>query len=237
VRPSAAFVARELSGRRGCFAYRVREHPHMRVAVRHGSADPVTLGEVFHERDYAPPAALGAIEPRQILDLGANVGYFGALALSVWPRASVLAYEPDPRNAAVHLRTIGLNGLGERWTLRRAAATAAEGEVRFRASGNALSQLDPDGELAVPAEDVLPLMAESDLVKIDIEGGEWAILGDPRFAAAPPPVVVLEHHPLGAPGADPARAARERLAAAGLTASASIFQRADGCGMLWAWRP
>jgi hypothetical protein len=72
---------------------------------------------------------------------------------------------------------------------------------------------------------------------MDIEGGEWAILGDPRFAAGPPQVVVMEHHPEGSPGPDPRAAALEALARAGLTATASIFLRADGYGMLWAWRP
>ena len=47
----------------------------------------------------------------------------------------------------------------------------------------------------------------------------------------------MEHHPDGAPGPDPRAAAREALAAAGLTATVTIFLRADGYGMLWAWRP
>jgi hypothetical protein len=71
---------------------------------------------------------------------------------------------------------------------------------------------------------------------MDIEGGEWVILGDPRFAAAPPRVVVMEHHPQGAPGPDPRAAALEALARAGLSATASVFSTADGYGMLWAWR-
>ena len=47
----------------------------------------------------------------------------------------------------------------------------------------------------------------------------------------------MEHHPNGAPGPDSRAAALEALAAAGLTSTASIFLRADGYGMLWAWRP
>jgi hypothetical protein len=84
---------------------------------------------------------------------------------------------------------------------------------------------------------VLPEIAGVDLLKIDTEGGEWPILADPRFAAAPPRVVVLEYHPEGAPGPDPRGAVLDYLSRAGLTATASIFQRADGYGMLWAWRP
>ncbi|MBA3508594.1 MAG: hypothetical protein H0T19_00705, partial [Thermoleophilaceae bacterium] len=78
VTSSAAFVAREATGRGGTFAYRLRDAPHLSVLVRHGRGDAVTLGEVFHERDYEPPAELPAIRPGRIVDLGANVGYFGA---------------------------------------------------------------------------------------------------------------------------------------------------------------
>jgi FkbM family methyltransferase len=236
VRPATAFVARELLRREGAYGYRERSGG-LRVVVRHGSADPVTLGEVFHERDYEPPPELPPLRPLRIVDLGANVGYFGAFALGAWPQARVVAYEPDPSNVAVHERAIALNGLQERWELHRSAASTADGQLRFSVSGDALSHADEAGELVVPSEDVLPVLAGADLLKMDIEGGEWAILGDPRFAADPPEVVVMEHHPQGAPSRDPRAAAVEALAEAGLTATMSIFLRADGYGMLWAWRP
>lgn len=234
---SAAFLARELTGRGGTFAYPVRGMAHLSVLVRHGSGDPVTLGEVFHERDYEPPSDLQAMAPRRIVDLGANVGYFGAFALGRWPSSTVTALEPDPANADVHARVIALNELQDRWELRRAAAAARNGELRFNASADALSSVSESGALVVPAEDVLELVSGADLLKMDVEGGEWEILDDPRLGLDPPAVVVLEHHPEGAPGPDPHAAALERLAAAGLTRSATIFTRDDGYGMVWAWRP
>jgi FkbM family methyltransferase len=237
VRESDAFVARELLQRHGTFPYTLRENG-LRVLVRHaGRADPITLGEVFHERDYAPPLDLAGMTPATVVDLGANVGYFGAFALALWPGASLVAYEPDPQNAAVHGRTIALNGLEDRWELRRAAAGAEDGRLRFSASGDALSHLGDEGGELVDVEDVLPLLAGAVLVKIDVEGGEWPILADPRFAESPPRVVVLEYHPRGAPGPDPRAAVLELLERAGLTATAPIFDREDGHGMLWAWRP
>lgn len=236
VRRSGAFVLREVLGRSGCFRYRLRS-TGIHVLVRHGSADPVTLGEVFHERDYEPPAELASLRPRRIVDLGANVGYFGAFALGAWPDATVRAYEADPANASVHARGIALNGLERRWELHQAAASNTEGSVRFTATADALSHADEDGETVVPMEDVLPVIAGADLLKMDIEGGEWPILCDPRFAAQPPRVVVMEHHPQHAPGPDPRTAALVALERAGLSATASIFADAAGYGMLWAWRP
>lgn len=235
VRPAPAFVARELLGRGGVFAYAVRSGG-VRVLVRHGSADPVTLGEVFHECDYLPPAGAVVEPPERVVDLGANVGYFGAFAMGQWPQASVVAFEPDPENAALHERTISLNGLGDRWHLERAAATSRAGELRFHATGDALAHADEDGDVVVAAMDVLPLIAKADILKMDIEGGEWEILEDQRFAASPPRVVVLEHHPRGSLESDPRGAVLHLLADAGLTQVATIFRREDGHGMLWAWR-
>lgn len=242
VRPAWRFAGRELAGRRALAFYTAREGG-LRVGVRHGTGDVVTLGEVFHERDYDPPEEVAAVLGRapRVLDLGANVGLFGAWALGRWPHADVAAYEPDPANAAVHARTIAANSLGERWRLTRAAAGAANATVAFASGEVALSHVLQPGEdrtsqtIEVPLHDVLPEVSGADLVKLDIEGGEWAILGDPRFAAAPPRALAMEYHADQAPGGDPRAEALRLLAAAGLTVR-DIRRHATGEGMLWAWR-
>ena len=40
--------------------------------------------------------------------------------------------------------------------------------------------------IKVPMHDVMAEIAAADLVKIDIEGGEWEILSDERFRREPP---------------------------------------------------
>ena len=89
--------------------------------------------------------------------------------------------------------------------------------------------------IRVPMHDVVEQVCGADLVKLDIEGGEWEILADPRFAQHPPRALVLEYHPHMCPGADP-RAEVERLLADARMSVASIWHRDDGYGMLWAWR-
>jgi FkbM family methyltransferase len=239
VRPAVAFAAREGLHRRGCFVYSLRESG-LRVAIRHRTGDVVTLGEVFHEHDYRPPPdveqRLARVE--RIVDLGANIGLFGAFAAARWREAEIVAFEPDPANAVVHARTIAANGLQSRWTLVQSAAGSISGRVRFVAGDVALSRLaaaDDEGSIDVSVEDVLPRMAESDLVKMDIEGGEWAILGDPRFRESPPCALVLEYHPRFCPTENPREAAESACTAAGLRVE-SIWHRADGHGMLWAWQ-
>jgi hypothetical protein len=85
--------------------------------------------------------------------------------------------------------------------------------------------------LTVTGRDVFEWMAGIDLLKIDIEGGEWPILQDPRFRDLTVPVVMLEHHAHGAPG-DPGRAAEELLAAAGYVVERTL-DGGDGTGIVW----
>jgi FkbM family methyltransferase len=241
VREPTAFMVREVLRPGGLFLYTVRENG-LRVALRHGTGDVVTLGEVWHNHDYDPPAAVDATigaSPR-ILDLGGNIGFFALHALCRWPGAQVVSYEPDPVNAAVARRSLAANALQDRWRVVEAAAGDADGTVRFAAGQDALSHVVADGydgaTLTVAVRDVLAEIAAADLVKIDVEGGEWNIVGDPRFAAAAPRALVLEYHPRGCPQADPHAAIRAAMDTAGLR-RADIWRREDGHGMLWAWRP
>ncbi len=242
VRESFAFFAREALGRSGLFHYRLRESG-LRVALRHRTGDVVTLGEVWHNRDYDPPpevmAVLGA-SPR-VLDLGGNIGLFALHAAAIWPDATLTSYEPDAVNAAVARESRRLNHLEGHWSIIEAAAGNHEGAVQFVAGQDALSHVvegddDAPGAITVPMQDVLAEVAGSDLVKMDIEGGEWAVLTDNRFVAHPPKALVLEYHPSSScPGPDPHEAVRAQLAAAGMR-HAEVWRRDDGHGQMWAWR-
>jgi FkbM family methyltransferase len=174
------------------------------------------------------------------------VGLYGAYALACYPDAEVIAFEPDPVNAAVVRRLIAVNGLGARWTLVEAAAAASDGVARFRAAGTD-GMLADDGQLDVTTVDVMPLLAACDLVKMDIEGGEWRILGDPRFAECGPPTLVMEYHrdscqerngndhPRDDP--NPRRLAVHLLEAAGYTITRLVDTPSWSSGAIWASRP
>jgi FkbM family methyltransferase len=243
VRESGRFFFREVTRPAGMHTYRLRATGD-RVVLRHSVQDGATMAEVFHRHDYEPPpevaAALG--EPRSILDLGANIGLFGLFAARRWPGSKIVAYEADPDNAVVHERAIAVNGLAERWSLVTAAAGASEREVELaagRAMGSFVVQPGTNvgvPTIRVPVRDVLAEVQAADLVKVDIEGGEWEILHDPRFASEPPRALVLEYHPHLGPGGDPRQAVEQALRDAGLR-MADIWHRDDGYGMLWAWRP
>ncbi|MCW3031559.1 MAG: hypothetical protein JWM66_1692 [Solirubrobacterales bacterium] len=238
VRPSVRLALRELLHREDLAIYRVRR-TGQRVAIRHGAAAVWVLAEVFRRRCYEPSPDLAELlgEPKTIVDLGGNIGLFGLYAAARWPRAHIVAFEPDDENAAIQRLTIDANELTGRWELVQAAASNRDGHVSFVCGLNAVSHIadsnSAERTVEVPMHDVLPRVARADLLKMDIEGGEWAILGDPRFRKEPPRAIVLEYHPHRCPGQNPQIEAERALRAADMRLHSSR-DNGDGTGMLWA---
>jgi FkbM family methyltransferase len=236
VRQRVRFLARQLRPPREPQEYRLRSNGAV-VLVRHGSPDVAALGEVFYEAQYEPPEQIAEAladlgRPPTVLDLGANVGYFSAFAATRFPGAQVVAIEPDAENVPLLRRTAAANGWA--WEVVEAAATTADGEVPFAGGRFTYSRIEEGGE-PVRAVDVMPFLARADFAKIDIEGGEWAILGDERFASVAPVALALEHHPYLAPDEGPDAASRRLLGAAGY-AILSVLDLAPGQALVWALR-
>jgi FkbM family methyltransferase len=203
----------------------------------------MALDEIFSQREYDLPqpvelALAKASEPLLVVDLGANVGLFGAWILGRFPNARILAVEADPESAAVHRMTIEGNGLSDRWRLVEAFAGTEQGTIHFVPGLLGLSHA-ADGEqgIEVPVIDVMPDLLNADLVKIDIEGAEWPIVTDPRFHGLGARAVVLEYHAWGYPEDDPRAAAEEALRAGGYELVHGAEKPAVGAGVLWGWRP
>jgi hypothetical protein len=219
VRGRARFVARELEGRttgryelRGC---------GLTVHVRHGTGDVVILTKVFTRGDelnsYQPPAEVAAALDRlaapRILDVGANIGIFGVFALGRWPGAHITAFEPEPSNRDVLCRTVAANDAGDRWTV---------GEERT---------------ITVPTVDFFEQVGDgADLIKMDCEGGEWAIMADPRFPALRAQIIRLEWHSIHCPQPDARAEAIGLLRAGGFANIVDADHEHDRNGVLWAWR-
>jgi FkbM family methyltransferase len=238
VQESARFAAADLLGLTGVRRYHLRRGGRP-VLLRHGTIDVWTFYEMFVRRVYEPPpavaAALERAEAPRVVDLGANIGMFGLDVMTRFPRARVTAYEPDAGNAAIHRRLVELNAAPD-WRLVEACAGADDGTVTFLTGQETASRIVQDrvaGSVEVPMVDVMPLLADADLVKMDIEGGEWPLLLDPRFGQVR--AVILEYHPNGSPGEDPAQSAREILRSHGFEIT-PVFHDPGGIGMLWATR-
>ena len=244
VQTPVRFAALEIAAKRGRAAtYAIAAAPQIRVVVRHRTRDVDILDEIFGRlAAYAPPPAvleaLGSRGAPRVLDLGGNVGLFGAYALARFPGASITSVEPDPFNPPLLRRCAELNA-PERWRVLAACALPHAGTVAFEAGEYADSHVaEPaPGRVLVPAVDVLPLLGDADLVKMDIEGSEWRILLDPRFKEAlAAAACVLEWHERGCPSPRPAEAAAEAFRQAGYHVLPGPSGPWDH-GALWAWRP
>jgi FkbM family methyltransferase len=241
------FFARETAARGGVHVYGLRDAPQVRVALRHGTPDVESFDQIFCQdvHDVPEPAAAaiaGLGRPPRVLDLGANVGLFAAWAASRWPGAELTCVEPDAGNLAVLHAASRANG--GRWRVVEAAAGAAPGELRFQAGRFAVSRAalpgeDGPGLVTVPVVDALELAAGHDVLKIDIEGGEWEVLADPRLAALPLAALTLEYHPHLCPAADTHGHAVELLEGAGFAVRRvpHVYAAPPDNGALWAWRP
>lgn len=197
VRNPVRFALNELRGEGTRGVYELRAAP-VRIALRHATPDVLVLDEIFSQREYELPRqvreALASCPRPRIVDLGANVGLFGAFVFGEYPEAEIVAVEADPENAAVHERTIAANP-DRSWYLIPAYAGTANGTVRFESGGFSGSHASRDGVgIEVQAIDAFDYLAQADLVKIDIEGGEWALLDAGALRAATDCIVGELHH-------------------------------------------
>jgi FkbM family methyltransferase len=257
LREPLRFTLLQLGSRR-TVAYRLRGSG-LTIYLRHQTRDIDIFKEIFGPgygpNSYEPPgalaAALDAKDSIAVLDLGGNIGLFGAYVVGRWPRATLRSFEPDPTNLPLLNGVVAVNGLRARWSVAELAVANSPGELPFVSGLFAESQLvgmaaPPVREAgAARVEDGKPIMVgvvdlfeqdhDVDLMKMDIEGGEWSILTDPRLQSLQADAIVLEWHASGCPVPDPRATAIRLLRAAGygeIEESESFAQR----GLLWAWR-
>jgi FkbM family methyltransferase len=135
--------------------------------------------EIFLDRTYRVPADLS---PQTIFDLGANTGISVRFLRTLYPDATILAVEPDPGN--FDRLTENVSGDG-RTHVVRAAAGPEHGTATFYAQadgwGSSLEPREGARPVDVDVVTVVELLHRSgeeqvDLLKIDIEGGEWPLL-------------------------------------------------------------
>lgn len=245
VTPTTRFVLAQSRPQR-VQTYRLRRSG-LSVTLRHRSRDVDILNEIFGGTggltSYEPPAEIAArldgLAAPKIMDLGANIGLFGLYIFGRWPSARMIGYEPDPGNAALLEQTVRANGLERVWDVRRLGCSNRAGTITFAAgllSESRIAEPGETGTIRVPVADLFEESGDLDLVKIDIEGGEWDILTDPRFRQWGPRAIVMEWHSRNCPASSPYHVATNALRAGGYEWKIILGASEDPVGVLWAWR-
>jgi FkbM family methyltransferase len=144
-----------------------------------------------------------------VADCGANIGWYSVVAGSL--RARVIACEPMPVNAELLRRNVAHNGLGEWVEVHEIALGSVPGRATLELSaanqGDHRMAAQPTGrkatvDVAVRTLDDVVGGRRPDLLKLDTQGSEVAILSGGRSAWAPgaglpDPVIVIEFWPYG----------------------------------------
>jgi FkbM family methyltransferase len=153
--------------------------------LRARSSDLEVLLKVFSDHEYHLPLLK---TPQSILDGGANVGYAAVLFATLFPKAVIVAVEPDRANLAVLQRNCaGLKNVhvieAALWSHDTEVELEDPGmsEHAFRVSG--LAKTDAISRRKVPALSLGSLAKMQglngfEMVKLDIEGAEKMVLSD-----------------------------------------------------------
>lgn len=156
------------------------------------------------DSEYRLPVS---IQPRVILDIGANIGLTSLYFATAYPQARIWAFEPAPAN--LELLQGNVAAFSDRVTVIPVGLGAEAGRFPFGPSGDPLNfgggsfrenGSDPSQTVLLPATTLRDAVErysipQPDVIKLDAEGAEWNILrGTPAHLLAATKVVIGELH-------------------------------------------
>jgi FkbM family methyltransferase len=152
------------------------EHP---ISLRPGSRDVETLISNAVRLEYGQ-LVLEANAPHFVVDGGAYIGDTSSYFLSQYPRATVVALEPNPESFEIAKKN--LEPYGERVMLLNKALAEKNGTL-FLSGSETGAKVGPTGTVSVECATVADLIAMSatgriSVLKLDIEGAEEALFSN-----------------------------------------------------------
>jgi FkbM family methyltransferase len=175
----------------------IRIRGGLELHYRLNRGDIQSIREVWMDECYRLPFD---VAPERLIDLGANIGLTSLWFAHRYGCSTVIAVEPSPDNA--RLARLNLEGNKIRAEVIEAAVGPRDGTAYFEdnvtdanmghlgTSGRTVSVLSMDTLLGK-----LPLGAEVDLVKLDIEGGEGPLLAENPHWLRRVKSLIAEFHP------------------------------------------
>jgi FkbM family methyltransferase len=217
------------------FRLRTGEKLRLRSAP---ATDATTAFEIFVAEVYRQVGPERDPSVSTIVDVGANVGMSLIYWASHYPNAKLIAFEPHPVHVASLRQNLENNGIAHRVELHAAAACARAGTVQLTDEEHcsSVTTQSTGRTRSIEAVDFFAAIGSAtiDLLKMDIEGGEYELLGDPRFAALRVPRLVLEWHKTRE-HPDGRKWCEQRLTALGYTVVPGKWSSEEN-GLLWGFR-
>jgi len=148
------------------------------IELRPCSSDLPVLRKVFEEQEYAPPWPLA---PATILDAGAYIGLSSLYFHQLFPRAQILALEPDPKNFAllekntrcipqIHAVNAAL------WSSNKSQLFLVDQEAPWASRVCGIPREEMGAVRCMTLSEAAAMLGgRLDLMKFDIEGGEEMI--------------------------------------------------------------
>jgi FkbM family methyltransferase len=189
------------------------------VALRRGTSDLMAFREVFGTNVYNLRrlarwheilALYARVERPLILDLGANIGVATLYFAKNWPKANIVAVEPDEEN--FRLMRANLDGLSNVKPVN-AAVASENGTVEIVDSDNPawpawsrrvekVASIGPKSIPALSVEYLTTLVPDATpfLAKIDIEGFEDDLFSQNIKWVKAFPIIIIELHDWMLPG-------------------------------------
>lgn len=185
------------------------------VFLRDKTDDAVMFRQIFEDREYDFSCRFS---PECIVDLGANIGLASIYFANRFPKARMIAVEPEKSNFSLlkknlrhyaNVRSIHAAAWSENTILR---VVDPEGAQRGCKCGFQTVDTDPEGRTAihnVRGMTVDTLMKENgleyiDILKIDIEGAEKEIFEDASRWIDSVGLLIIELHERFKPGCEDA---------------------------------
>jgi FkbM family methyltransferase len=174
----------------------VRLRGDVALTYRLNRGDIQSFREVWLDDSYLLPFSL---EPRTLVDLGANIGLTSLWLAKRYHVERVIAVEASPDNARLVRKNLEQNGIATE--VIAAAVGPRDGTVRFNLHKNSnQGRIHPDGT-EVPMVSMPTVLARVpnrpvDLLKMDIEGGEQALLDGDLAWLNSISAIIAEFHPL-----------------------------------------
>ncbi len=161
-----------------------------KLAMRPDTSDQAVYHQIFEEEQYAD--VLGKMEFKAIIDAGANIGLSTVWLARQFPKATVVAIEPDLENFAVLERNVNENNARAYLIPGALWSTDGHGKMVDDGNGKWAMRVVPDatGTVGLMTMDRAISMVEERvkgahmklerpcLVKMDIEGAEAEVFRD-----------------------------------------------------------